>query len=670
MKTDRITIAPKGIKRTLKNYDFMRAIDEYIWNGFDAGANEVRIDWQFNELSGIDRLLITDNGSGIDYDALNEKFTPFFETGKSKDDTKSHIGNSLIHGRNGYGRLTFFHFASIARWSTIYTKAESTLKYCITINEETLDEWAAGDVETTSDDTGTVVEFREIHDVKLDDLDVELGKHLALEFAWYLELFSSGIKQIIINDQPLDYGWLIGDKEDFDETINGKHFEIRYRRWEEKTFDEFSRFYYFNLQNIHIGNEYTRTNQKGDSFYNSIYIRSEFFDNPLHIVSPKEKDDAGQISFSEADKAHNEIKNELVERLRKYLSQKRRPFLRQKAVTYVSNIRQDSFPTFGNNPWDSARCEYLGKVIEEVYVTDPGIFSGLNKKQAKTLISLFNLIIDSDEKEALFDIIQSIVNLDSEERNELASLLKKTELSNITATIKFIVDRLAAIEQLGKLVFDEDCHANEVKHLQKFIESHYWIFGEQYNLVASAEDNFEKVVRQYHHILTGETTTKKLDHSDKQKQMDILAVRNIKSAEHIENIVVELKHPKLKIDGKHLNQVKNYLRIITEIPEFNDGAMRWVFYLVGKDYNNEIAMEIESNRNHGERNLVMNANNRKIYVFKWSEIITGVKLRHEFLLEKLKLRMGNVNADLCSADQIINNIEDNTAALPHTVISM
>ena len=50
--------------------DYKAAIGEYIWNGFEANAKKVSIEYTLNEAFGVKELIIKDNGDGINYDEL------------------------------------------------------------------------------------------------------------------------------------------------------------------------------------------------------------------------------------------------------------------------------------------------------------------------------------------------------------------------------------------------------------------------------------------------------------------------------------------------------------------------------------------------------------------------------------------------------------------------
>ena len=52
--------------------DYKEAICEYIWNGFEANATEVRISNTPNECDGLNTISISDNGDGINYNNLSK----------------------------------------------------------------------------------------------------------------------------------------------------------------------------------------------------------------------------------------------------------------------------------------------------------------------------------------------------------------------------------------------------------------------------------------------------------------------------------------------------------------------------------------------------------------------------------------------------------------------
>ena len=80
--------------------DYRDAISEYIWNGFEAHARNINIDYTLNEAYGVKELIITDNGDGINYDELGETFGAFLASKKNllslKMKSKANKGNVFL----------------------------------------------------------------------------------------------------------------------------------------------------------------------------------------------------------------------------------------------------------------------------------------------------------------------------------------------------------------------------------------------------------------------------------------------------------------------------------------------------------------------------------------------------------------------------------------------
>jgi signal transduction histidine kinase len=117
-------ITSDGIRKVLKNYTYTTAFVEYLWNGFDAKATEIDISYKANELGTIEYISIQDNGTGIDMSSLDNKFEKFYDSEKAVK-IKSSKHSSVMHGKNGIGRLTFYLFAHNAEWLTVYLDGDN-----------------------------------------------------------------------------------------------------------------------------------------------------------------------------------------------------------------------------------------------------------------------------------------------------------------------------------------------------------------------------------------------------------------------------------------------------------------------------------------------------------------------------------------------------------------
>src|ERR1700744_5343491 len=132
----KVQISNQGIKKALKKISVEEAVAEYIWNGFDAQATSVELNFLTEGPFGqVSRLTITDNGTGIPAEMLQKKFTPFLESEKALKRREENIG---LEGKNGYGRLTFYKFAGRADWNTCYQEGGRTFGYNISIESLSL----------------------------------------------------------------------------------------------------------------------------------------------------------------------------------------------------------------------------------------------------------------------------------------------------------------------------------------------------------------------------------------------------------------------------------------------------------------------------------------------------------------------------------------------------
>ena len=659
-RTEDVLITSIGIKNSLKRYKSLQALAEYVWNGFDAHASRVDIEIYNNDLDGTGMIVVKDNGSGIDRSLLSQKFKPFYQSEKIYEPTIKH---SATHGKNGVGRLTFFTFANFATWKTCYRQNDLILSYEIEINAATLQRYEPSDEQKSDEFTGTTVIFS---DLTNSDITPDTARiFLAQEFCWFLELNKNQGFSIYINGEQLNYSAHILKSEEHQYTNpNTKTlFTVRYICWDIKL-SEYSKYYYIKEDGTEIAKENTTLNNKGDSFYHSVYIQSQFFNYFDTNDSSMSQLTIGGLSHKKSPEFEFILKE-----VNRHLYDMRRPFIKETVSKVVDALDiEGAFPGYDpKNILDQYRKSQISEMVSAIYVAQPKLFTNsMNKEQKKTFIRLLDLIMESGEVDSLFRILNEILDMTEVERNDLADILRYSHMSNITKTIKLIQDRYQAVEDLKQLVFNPDLHANEVNHLQKMVEKHYWLFGEQYNLVTAAEPNFVEALKRYLRYLHKEYESVTVDHPDKLKQMDIFAVRQDITHGKYHNIVVELKHPNISLGETQLGQVKRYMRTIMEIPEFNASNMSWEFYLVGNKFTSDhyIEGELETNKSHGLPYLVFMAPRYKIYAMRWSEVFTDFEMRHSYLNERLCLERDKLQTSDLSADGIVKQQEQNTAIMP------
>lgn len=667
-----VNITSNGIKKILSNYDKSNSIAEYIWNGFDAKASTVCLNYTVNNFGSLEFLEIIDNGYGINHSKLNSKFKPFYESEKAiKVSAPKHT--STMHGKNGVGRLTFFTFAHSAKWLTTFDNGKKHETNTIIINSNELTDFKVESVGNESDITGTIVTFTNIQ-ISENEMNKIIIPFLIREFCWFLELNKHKNFKITINDIPLNYDSNIAERDEkisithTDSKSNNKTvFQVKLIQWRESLHQEYSKYYFLNDKENEVYKDHTTLNKKGDEFFHSVYIQSDYFKD--FDFNSSENENQGKL-FGKA-KSSPEYRY-LIKEINQLLRERRKPFLRQFADKLIEQYEETGIlPTYKTEWEEKFKKEDLIETLKSLYEIQPKLFTSLSINQKKTFVRFLDLLLDSNEREDLFKVLDEILDLSTKEREDLAKIFKTTKLNRVIETLKLIEDRYKTYYKLRDLVFNPDLKADEVHHLQKLIESHYWIFGEQYHLVTAAEPKFEEALRRYTYLLTEKDTSVEIDHQHKLKEMDIFACRQNTLVNRIENIVIELKHPSISLGEEQYSQLHKYLQVISTQPEFNGSNVNWEFYLIGRKFSTSKYIEdlIDTNKNHGIPSLILSKDNGriKVYAKKWSEVFADFEIKHNFLDSKLKLEREQLFNDLSTANEVIESVKDNSAIQPKEV---
>jgi len=422
----KVNITSKGIQKVLKNYNEKQSIAEYIWNGFDANADTIRIDYTANALGLLESMTIADNGYGINFDRLQQKFDPFFESEKSiQIVTPKHT--SKMHGRNGVGRLTFFTFAHDAVWKTSYQTEQGFQHGEIQISTGGLNSYSHDFTSSpsTNGQTGTTVVFANLR-ISAQDVEEIVLPFLINEFCWFIELNKNKNYSIIVNGEALDFSSNIKTLEEFnlfypDTSLT---FKVKYVHWKENLHRELSK-YYFLAGAEEIYKDYTTLNKKSDDYFHSIYIDSDFFRD----FDFKSFENEGQVAIFGAAKSSPEYRF-LIKELTEYLKLKRKPFLKEYASRLIESYEQDGiFAGYDSEREMEQHKIPLVNLIKALYEIEPKLFSSLNIDQKKTLVRLIDLLLRSGQHIQLLEMFNVMIELEVEEQNELRLLLVDQNVS-------------------------------------------------------------------------------------------------------------------------------------------------------------------------------------------------------------------------------------------------
>jgi hypothetical protein len=653
-------ITSKSIEQSGLPSDYRKVIAEYIWNGFDANASKIEINYDANETGYINDFSISDNGSGVDITSINDTFGNFLDSQKSN----SYSNTGFIKGKKGKGRYSFTSICNKAIWRTIFNNKKGFIGYDIQIDKSDSHNYRIDNQRLLKDvETGTEVFFAGFFGLTSDLLEsIDFQEFIASEFGWFLFLNKEKDYKILVNGVEVNYMSIIDDSENFNVEIGESHFKVSYLRWSKKIGDKYY-YYFLNQEKLEVSRKHTSFNNKAIDFHHSLYVESTYFNSfkPTNQNSPI-------LGLSKEKNQTDAIFKTLIKQLHKYVEDKEKHFIRDnKAEKLIEKYHKNKvFPSFGNSKYNQYRRDDLENVVKELYCVQPKIFENLKTQQSKTIVGFLNLLLDTSQRENVLSIVEDVVNLTEDERKELASTLKNTKLQHITTLVKFLENRFNVVSVLRTLIYDLEKFTTERDHIQKIIENNYWLFGEQYHMV-SADKNFEILLNNYYKFLEENGLKSKvkplyINKKNKLKRPDIFVCRQLdtpdpKSNESLieNNIIVELKRPSVVIGDEQFRQVEGYLRFIIEEERFNSQYRKWKFVIIGKKVDNYIKDLYENQENKGKPFLVQSIRNFEIYAMTWDDVFKSFELKHKHLINKLDFK-----------DSILEELEEKGVSLDVT----
>ena len=626
--------------------DCKDAVCEYIWNSFEAGASKVSVFMTGSPLREAMSLVVADNGTGIAFDNLDKTFGTFLSSLKNNATMRL-----KSQSNKGKGRFSYFSFSHSAEWRTVYRIDDKLMQYTISTNSANRSEFDTTEPADVTDvtETGTTVTFSLEDSDTVDLLSFGAMKQKLLEeFAWYLFLNKDKGYVLEYTGIPLDISEYI--RTDLSRNcpckIGNHDFSIDVVVWNSGVSNS-SKIYYRTEKGEIVATRNTSFNKNTVNFYHAVFVSSKYFVPDMFIPA---EDDGGQTeidAFSQAEQ--RSVFRELNKQIRILVADVLKAFLVQQADAELSKMeRKGNFPRFADDEYGKLRKKDFETVTRELYCVEPRIFHKLNDTQEKSLLGFLNLLLSSEERENVLQIVEQVVNLTSEQRKSFADVLKRSQLQYIVEAISIIEKRVAVIEALKKIVFDYTEFANERDHVQKLIEQHFWLFGEQYHML-TADKNMRAALCEFEKITAQEPSNNVHAIPDKEalQRMDIfLYSQQVLNNSDSEMLVVELKAPHVKLSIDVFNQIVRYANTIRKEPRFTGSSRVWKVYAICVEVEDDVKIKYKNFEHHGKKGLVDIIENFELYALSWDDIFQAFEARHSFLLGKLKLDYSQVGAEL------------------------
>ncbi|MGU3793988.1 ATP-binding protein [Vibrio diabolicus] len=652
MAEKKLSASNSGVRGKFKKTNKAKAFAEYVWNSLDSGATEVEINVRFDhELDQVMDITISDNGSGI---KVNRGASPFDEFENS---AKKYSENPLIRGKYGRGRLSFFKFCRSASWVSKHESNEKAVE--IKITDGSLDKFIieSTDSYTLLGKTGTNVTFNELN-LTLNEFNNIFVDYLETNVCWIKKL-KPKIK-ITVNSHSLNTPSLI-DESEINDSVLGEDVNINVIVWDKPIVSEKPHIYFCDLEN----NVVAKTSYKAKNSFNcSCVVKSEWFSqfvdkqngqlvNKLDVNSEK-FNGIKKFAKNNLDSKYQEIRRSAIDELIEEYE--------REGIISCSN---------SSSPLNKFKNQQLKDAIKVIYQADSSVFTELaNKKQKAILVKLIDRIVNSDDPDSLFEVLNGVISLSDSDMKTLSNTLEKVAMTNIVKTIEQLEGRLEVLDMFENLLKNKS-DTYEVAHIQKIVETNMWIFGEEFNVLTTEEEKFDKALRKYLNFKDENFEVQdniecedfnprhfnkySIDHKHKNKEMDIFASQKMpmynQGKSYFKNTVIELKRPSVKLTDKELQQIKNYMNVIKAEEHFDTINDHWDFILVGNQIsknpqnNFSIYSELDSNKLHGKPGLVLTTGNMRIWIKEWSQIISDYKLRYNHIINSLNRRFSDLQED-------------------------
>jgi len=141
----------------------IQALAEFIWNSLDADASRIDVTVEENALGGMAKVIVCDNGTGMEYEKAPEMFKSLGGSWKREGATTK--GGRFLHGQDGRGRFKAFALGAVAEWDVIYRKNDALLTFKVRITSANMKEVVISDEENADvkKPSGVTMTISELH---------------------------------------------------------------------------------------------------------------------------------------------------------------------------------------------------------------------------------------------------------------------------------------------------------------------------------------------------------------------------------------------------------------------------------------------------------------------------------------------------------------------------
>lgn len=606
----------------------INAISELVWNALDADATVVEIEYDLNSIGTYGYIRVKDNGHGLTYSKAQEVF------GKLGGSEKKLLAQSpngrVFHGKEGKGRYKALALGDLVKFESTYRNNGNLENFQINVDINQLSYSEISDLKQLKKGdhtTGFEVEIRNVDTKNAEQaLSLKNRRELEEKFASYWINYQDF--KIFFNKNELEFSTLI--KNIHEEPIKFEienltyQFVVKIIEW---NFDNKKKTYFCNSKGIPFSEVSIgiRSSFPISIFIQSIYIEKLHRENTLNL---------GEINPN-----LNLVFNEAKKIARTYIRER----MHQYSKEFIAELKREKLYPYESEPEnivEKSTRQVFDIVALQLHDYLPSFDEQDNRSKKLTL----TLIKESLEKGSsnLKRILSEVIELPIEKQNELADILEGTSLSNIIDTMSEIKNRLNFLNGLEQVIYDnsKNKEVKERKHLHKMVIHETWIFGDEYK--NGVDDlTLKNVLKAYLKDLGRDDFEEIVDTGNNDELSTIPDVclwqQYSMGSSGKENLVIELKRPKVDAGLSEMSQIMGYATKVARDNRFPKDKTKWKFLLITKDIKPELEPHInQRNRKYGH---VSEGENFDVFIYDWGKIISEAKLRHEFIKDKLNITL-------------------------------
>lgn len=622
MRRIHLEAASDHVEGLAKEHDPLGAVKELVWNALDSDATRVAVDLAVSDLGAVEKVTVTDNGSGMSPEAAVRAFERIGGSWKKNTERTPGLGRRM-HGSAGQGRLRGFALGERVRWTTVADGIDGRQVTEIVAGAGSRNDFEVSAPIITTERTGTHFEAWGKDSRRLNQLLSESAfGRLTAEFATYLTVYSD--VEVTYQGQLLDPQSSIHRDERYPLTFTAaegleKHAVLRVVEWTMKTARE---LHLCDADGITV--DVVNVGIQAPNFEFTAYVLwHEMRQHQAeHLLLDSDSSDVGLLLAAARDRLREHFKDRMREQRREVINKWK---------------IEGSYPYKAEPQSEAERVE---RDTFDIVATTVHRHMPKPAKQQKVTLALIREAV-RHQPDNVHHILDEVFRLTNDDKAELDRLLNRTTLSSMIKASSNVANRLDFLAALSHMVFDPEVRrvVKERTQLHKILENETWIFGDHFALLVS-DQALDTVLDRHLAVLDrANRAPEPVRRGDGRVGIvDLMLSRARREYDRRQHLVVELKAPDVIVGPKEVEQIKSYAYAVASDHQFDDVRVEWDFWLVSTRVSPVLRMDAkQKDRDPG---LIVDfaegVKTIRVWLKSWGEIIEECRDRLQYFREHLE----------------------------------